>query len=209
VAEATTPSIREKVTRQVRAEPTKAGALAILLVVLGGLWVKTLIFDLGGPSPAAARGSDNLNKALSGLPKAPISATGAALLEWTKKPVINPKRNLFAVNWDVFPREKPTQTANSTHVEGQGFWDELAKSLAAKADQEKAREILAENLRAQAGKLDLQSTVMRDGAPQALVNGKLLGEGDMVDGFRIVRIGGRQIVVEREGVKIEVNFKNQ
>ena len=63
------------------------------------------------------------------------------------------------------------------------------------------------NLRVLAAKLDLQSTVMRNGSPKALVNGVLVGEGDTIEGFRVIKIEPKRIVVEREGVKLEVLFK--
>ena len=89
-----------------------------------------------------------------------------------------------------------------------GFWDQLAKSLAAKADQEKARGILRDNVRAKASRLDLQSTGMFNGVPKAMVNGVIVQEGDTIEGFRIMQIETKRIVVELEGIQVEVIFKH-
>jgi hypothetical protein len=89
-----------------------------------------------------------------------------------------------------------------------GFWDQLAKSLAAKADQEKARGILRDNVRAKASRLDLQSTGTFNGTPKAMVNGTIVEEGDTIEGFLILKIETKRIVVEMEGIQVEVIFKH-
>jgi hypothetical protein len=109
------------------------------------------------------------------------------------------------VKLEYFAKEGSGE-APRTRENGQGFWDELAKSLAAKADQEKARRILIGNLQAQASKLNLQSTVMSNGSTKAMVNGTLVEEGDTVSGFKILKIEARRMVVEREGIRLEVYF---
>ncbi len=44
------------------------------------------------------------------------------------------------------------------------------------------------------------------GSPKAVVNDKTVGEGSVVEGFRILKIEANRIIVEREGVKLEVLF---
>jgi len=41
-------------------------------------------------------------------------------------------------------------------------------------------------------------------SPKALVNGQLVGVGDVVASFRVCKIEARRIVVEREGIKLEI-----
>jgi len=113
---------------------------------------------------------------------------------------------LFSIKLDYFPVDGSRPMFSGDDADG--FWDQLAKSLAAKADQEKAKGILLENLRLRASRLDLQSTVITDGSPKAMVNGTLVQEGDTIEGFRIVRIEAKRIVVEAEGQKLEVIFKH-
>jgi hypothetical protein len=43
--------------------------------------------------------------------------------------------------------------------------------------------------------------------PKAMVNGKLVVEGDVVEGFRVLKIGPRGIIVERDGIRLEVLMK--
>jgi hypothetical protein len=206
VAASQEPQWQDSMVRHVKAEPKKAVALTLLVVVLIAMWAK--IFVLDEATPAAVAGSRGPGTGI-GRPdslKGPTSPGGRALIEWTKKPITGTKRNLFAIKLDYFPVDgsRPIFTGD----DGDGFWDQLAKSLAAKADQEKAKGILLDNVRLQASRLDLQTIVMRDGAPQAMVNRRMVQEGDTIEGFRIVRIEAKRIVVEREGVKVEVVFKH-
>ena len=65
--------------------------------------------------------------------------------------------------------------------------------------------MLIANLRQQALQLKLQSTVMGP-TPRAAINGELLGEGDVIASFRILKIEARRIIVEREGIKLEITM---
>jgi hypothetical protein len=40
-----------------------------------------------------------------------------------------------------------------------------------------------------------------------MVNGDLVGEGSVVANFRIVSIEARRIIVEREGIRLEIDMK--
>jgi hypothetical protein len=189
---------------QMRTEPKKTCAMAILILVMVGMWGKLAFSGGKSISPSAAR-ADATPAGPAGQirpPVQPLSRSAEALQEWLNKPVGLVRRNLFAVKLEHFPRD-----GSALAEEGESFWDEVAKSMGVRADEEKARRILIANLREQALKLDLQSTVMSSDSPKALVNGQLLGEGDMIDGFRIVGIESKRIVVEREGVKFEILFR--
>jgi len=85
---------------------------------------------------------------------------------------------------------------------GDGFWDQVAKSLAARTDERNAGIALRDNLVREAEKLNLQSTLMT-APPKALVNGELVGEGDVVASFRVLKIEAQRIVIEREGIMLE------
>jgi hypothetical protein len=93
--------------------------------------------------------------------------------------------------------------------------DALRKSDATQADQNSEQQHRLQNLRQQAAGLRLQSTVMGV-TPKALVNGELLGEGEVVVcgsgktriAFRVLRIEARRIIVEREGIKLEIPMKS-
>jgi hypothetical protein len=112
-------------------------------------------------------------------------------------------RNLFAVELERFPQDG-TRTSVSTN--GAGFWDELAKSMTFRADVKKERQILVENLQQQANQLRLQSTMM-GASPKAVIGGELVGEGEVVASFRVIKIEARRIIVEREGIKLEIQMR--
>jgi hypothetical protein len=200
------PAFPESLVRHIKSEPRKAAALALLVIILAGMWAKIFVFDEATPAPAV--GAQRENSAVRRTDSFPRESQQASrsLIDWTRKPITGTRRNLFAIKMDYFPVDgsRPIFTGD----DGDGFWDQLAKSLAAKADQEKAKGILLDNLRLQAGRLDLQSTVMSGKDPQALVNGFMLKQGDTIEGFRIVQIEAKQIVVEREGVQLLVKFKH-
>ena len=87
-----------------------------------------------------------------------------------------------------------------------GFWARLEKSLALQADQRDKRENQQANYIKAAAQLKLQSTIMGP-QPKALVNGELVGEGDVVAEFRVQKIEARRVIVEREGIRLEIQMK--
>jgi hypothetical protein len=189
--------------QRVRSEPKKAAALAVLLSVLAMLWVKA--FSTASPSPSVA----SARTAQAAKPPAPVGRSGAqftpaaaALRAWSQKPGAPPPRNLFAVNLQYFAADQARTQPQSQ--DSPGFWAQVAKSLSSQADHEKARQIFVENLQLRAAKLELRSTLSSGGVAKALVNDTLVGVGDTIDGFRVVGIEARRIIVERDGVKLEV-----
>lgn len=187
-----------------RASPGKASFLGVLVVVLGIMWIRVMSGGSDTPKPAAAS-----TVAVSGKSSAttPIQRDAAwnALRQWLASPITPVDRDLFAVKLDYFPQDG-TQIAKVLRPpSGDGFWDQLAKSMASKADQVKERRILIENLRLQAAQLKLQTTLMGR-QPHAMVNGVLVSEGDVVASFRVLEIQPRRMIVEREGVKLEITM---
>jgi hypothetical protein len=202
----------DKLVTQAKADPKKASILGVLTVIMIFSWYRMSsgggdASGIGGPAHASAASVTPVRAGGSGLPdnlRAPssASATVAALLEWQRRPIAPLSRNLFVINYDFFPQDGSAPAP--VHVgQGDGFWDHIAKSMTARADQKREREVLVENLRAQALQLKLQSTVL-GASPRALVNGQLVRVGDVVASFRVTKIEARRIVVEREGIKLEV-----
>ena len=116
-------------------------------------------------------------------------------------------RNLFAAELDHFPRHGPhnPQSDAASALETQAFWDRVAKSMSDQADQRRERQVLVDNLRLRAAKLRLQTTVM-GAKPRAVINGELVGEGDVIASFRVLRIEARRVVVEREGIRLDITM---
>jgi hypothetical protein len=124
--------------------------------------------------------------------------------DWAAAPISSTRRNLFYINQDSVPRDgtAPVTTAAPEDV----FWDRFAKSMTSRAEEQDKRLHWVEGLKAQAAQLRLQSILMGP-TPKALVDGQLLGEGDVVANFRVLRIQPRGITIEREGVRLEILFK--
>lgn len=188
----------QRLLQQAKERPGRATFAVALLVLMAFMWGRYLMSSGSQGMPAAAQAA-----ALPVSTPKPATPPGVvALRQWLQAPITLSRRNMFAVRLDYFPPDS-TQAAAAP---ADGLWDQLAKSKAARADEKDARRILVANLQAEASKLKLQSTMMVSGAPRALVNGSWLAEGDNVNGFRVLRIEARRIVVEREGVKLEVLF---
>src|SRR4051812_45846242 len=200
------PGWSDSMFRQFKAEPKKAAALALLVALLVGMWVKIFLFGDPRPAAAGAGTGENTRVGTSHSASPGVSVASRSLLEWIRKPITGTKRNLFAIKLDYFPVDGSRPMFSGDDADG--FWDQLAKSLAAKADQEKTKGILRDNVRAKASRLDLQSTGMFNGDPKAMVNGTIVQEGDTIEGFLIVKIETKRIVVELENVQVEVIFKH-
>jgi hypothetical protein len=202
------PSLLNQLTAALKSDPRKTWVLTILLTVMLVLWGRMM---LGGHSPA---------EVLAGAPETSDISTGVVghlsghhgqrvpLAEWARQPAASLSRNLFSVPFDYYPQDgSRLPEVSRSNLDG-GFWDDLAKSMSAHADQKKERQILIDNLRTQASDLSLEGTVLGS-QPKAWVNGSLVGVGEQVgsSGFRVVKIEARGIVVEREGVRLEVPMK--
>lgn len=67
-------------------------------------------------------------------------------------------------------------------------------------------ELDREQLRAQASRALRISSIVHGPTPWAVVNGRIVRRGDLVEGYLIVRFNERGIVVQRDGVDIELHF---
>jgi hypothetical protein len=206
-------SLWDKILTAVRNDPQKAGILTVLVSILLVLQIRLQMSERdAGPAHAAANtapdGADNPPAFGAVGPETHASArpldSAAAMRAWMESPSAPLTRNLFEVELERFPHDgSAVPMANKDAV---GFWDELAKSMTFRADVKRERQILMENLARQASQLRLQSTIM-GASPKAVIDGGLVGEGDVVASFRVLRIEPRRITVEREGIKLEIQMK--
>jgi len=194
-----------RLAQVVRADPKKSSALAVLTLLMAGLWVRYVCSGL--PSSAAGSRAVGPVVATADNSGAPAALKPAQLVQqWARGRIAPPSRNLFAVNLDEFPDDgmAPKAAAPTT---GDGFWDELQKSLDMRADEKNRRRQVIENLRGLAAQLHVQSVEMGQ-TPKALVNGQLVGAGDTLTlpdaQFRVVSIAPEGIVVESQGVRLEL-----
>jgi hypothetical protein len=205
------PNLQNKFGAVLRSEPKKTIALAVLLTVLAVMLGR---FVLGGGNPSPARGSTvskNTGSAVSsgktlstGAGSLRVGAGSAALLKWADAPVPPISRNLFTVRTEFFPVDgSGTRQSDSTD---QGFWSSLEKSMARRADQRFKHDTLIANYKAQASELKIQSIVMGP-QPRAMVSGQMVTEGNVVAGFRVLKIEARRMIIEREGIRLEIQMK--
>jgi hypothetical protein len=199
-----------------RRDPKRAGVLGVLLLVLAVLLLRALL--AGGNTPAPVAGapvpSALATPSMAGhspdtsdlTPLSGRRATiDASLRQWLSQPVSTPSRNLFEVKLDYFPLEGGRPLALSP-AGTSDFWDQLEKSLAWRADQRIKRETQIVAFMQEADQLRPTSTIPGPN-PKAMINGMLVGEGDVVASFRVIKIEARRILVEREGIRLEIPMK--
>jgi hypothetical protein len=202
--------LQKKILRAMKADPKKTAVLTVLVTVLGMMWVRMAMRQKDAPALAAAATSYQVpDSRPRQFPEDQVSANG----KWLHGPINPLSRNLFAVKLDNFPLDGTGPAPEAAKETNDGFWDQLAKSMSSRADQKKERAALLDNLQQQAGHLKLQSIVM-GAKPRAVVNGGMVGEGDnLTTGtgesrtvFRVLKIESRRIIIEREGIKLEVQM---
>ncbi|MGD0463810.1 MAG: hypothetical protein ABSB74_15085 [Tepidisphaeraceae bacterium] len=190
----------EKLIAGFRASPGKSSTVSGLAVILVFMWCRFLFW---GHPPAAASGATaqvDSPPAVWSVPTAWRPAGEAvSLQQWARQPIRPLIRNPFTIPLDDYPRDGTGVADGGTSQTG--YWDLVGKSLSSRADQQEQRQILIDNVRIAAASLKLQSTIL--GAHRgAMVNGNMVREGDNVAGFRVVNIEARQVIVEREGIKL-------
>lgn len=202
-----------------RQDPKRTGVLGVLVLVLVLVMLR---WALMGQSPAVARAElrpplapekDRVPKKKN-LAETPVAS--GPTREWLKTPLQGVSRNLFALRHEFFPhvagKSDNLRNTGAGGGDAPSFWDAIQKSRDRAADQKRRREILVDNLQREAAKLRLQSTVMGP-EPQAIIGGSLVKEGDSVAAsdassiqFRVLKIEARRVVIEREGIKLEVRM---
>ncbi|HMO25085.1 MAG TPA: hypothetical protein PKB10_02340 [Tepidisphaeraceae bacterium] len=206
----------ERIKSLIRQDPKKAGVLVLLALVLGGMWARTL---LGGkPATAQATGSKpaasvtQRQTAAAPVRRTTSDPATARVMDWLSGPPPATPRNMFALRPEYFR----TDNAPAGRAKGSTdrIWESLEKSIARGADDRRRQAILLENLRREAARLRLQTTVMGV-RPSALIDGRLVYEGDVVAAgsgqtriaFRVLTIEARRVVIEHEGIRLDLTMK--
>lgn len=185
-----------------RQDVRKIATLGTLLLFLGLLIIRQ-VTGSGTPVPAAASANAGSGDTPPALASGPPAAAGEwPVTRWLTTPAHPMQRNLFHLKLDLFP---PSVTKHQPAGNSGGLWDEVAKSLLDHADQQDRRRELLSTLSGQAKALRVTS-VMMGPKPRAVINGELVGEGDVVAGFRVVKIDARRIVIDRDGIALEVTM---
>lgn len=185
----------ERVIAAVKADPKKSVVLAVLVVVLGIFWVRA-ISSVAGPSKASAASlAPAASTAATPAPVVVIPRAYQLLRDWAKGPIEPMSRNLFYINYDAFPSDGS----------GKGKQKMAEKSDPSSSDYQNRRQKVAAFIKA-AEDLRLQSILMGQ-EPKALLEGRLVREGDVVANFRVLKIESRSVIIEREDIRLEIKLK--
>lgn len=207
---------QQKLTTAIKSDPKRSGVLAILLVVLlvaagrAALGAKTPVVTKASAVTAKGGRTDNARE-----PRSANRRDGhAAMRRWLAGPAPKVNRNLFAAHIDHYPQLSGRRGKNSQNGTKDLSPEEKLNRLS--ADEAKERQTLTDRLQLEARQLSLTSTVT-GATPKALINGQMVKEGDVVasgsgdsqasesgDGFRVLRIEARRVIIEREGIKLEI-----
>jgi hypothetical protein len=214
-----TASIWERMPEPVRRDPKKSALLAGLMLM--GAVIGFRQFG-GGSTPAKARAGTPAPAPLVELAEKTANSreAGNSILElsqrvsqWLGSPIKALDRNLFETKLEYFQRLDSSVSDRTVVVADETFWEQLAKSLASQADQKRQKQIRSENLQLAASSLKLQTTIMGS-VPKALIDGRMVRAGDLVEtktsslsiSFHVSQIEARRIVIEHDGVKIELRM---
>jgi hypothetical protein len=189
----------EKIRQQIHRSPQKAAMLGGLAVVLSVILARIFVGAAGPGGAAAATATVPIMNAVNDLPAIAHADHTTILLNWARQPIVPMRRNLFAIPFDYYVNDQ----ARSTSTSSDGFWGLLAKSLSLQADQQSQRQARIDGIRTKARALQLQS-IMFGAVPTAMINGDVVREGNVVEGFRILKIEPRRLIVESEGIELAI-----
>ncbi len=172
----------------------QASLLAALVLVALVMWGRMLVADGAGPSAVEATGAaavaieqdpaDRVASVQELLPQA-LPTQPVAMPE-------RPRRDLFTTDgW-----------GRMGQVENQGEIDAVEEKSDPQASDENRRLALESAARS---RLKLQSVVSGD-APQAVINGRVLSPGERIEGFELVAVGRRSVLVSYEGFVIRLSM---
>lgn len=212
-----TTTIWQRLPEPLRRDPKKSAMLAGLLVLMAVLGIRQYT---GMTTPASARAalplaerSASSNSAVSRGTSNPSNEVAQRVAQWLGTPIKALDRNLFETKLEFFQRLDGSADDRAAVLAEETFWDQLAKSLASQADQKRQKQIRSENLQLAASSFKLQTTLMGS-VPKALIDGRMVRMGDTLESkgsdlsmvFRVVQIEPRRVVIERDGVKIELKM---
>jgi hypothetical protein len=200
------PLIR-RLQREAKANPAKAGALALVLLVAMGFWAPLVIRWC---SPAADASATPIAAAEQKVPSNAGAVSRSVSADAATVPSVPWQRLMQAIEQD--PRMQPTRRLSQLR---DPFGPSAAELAAEKASQQKKtkRAPPPELLPADAG-LVLNSTLVGSGRRMALIGGEPYWEGDTVhaphgsESFRLIEIFARQVVLEHQGKHYGLEIKS-
>jgi len=174
----------KKLKAQLLADTKKTIVMAITLAIGLLLWGRLLLKDpprtaLADPEVVQTSEDDD---------------SSSLLIERGKRVQVDLPEDLARDLFEIDPnRYKQTRSENFDPSQG--------KSGQSLTD----RQIRIDRVRELAMMLTLQSVVVGS-RPQAIINGRLVNVGDTVEGFVLVSVAERSVVLKREGVKVRLGM---
>jgi len=206
--------LMEHLPAPIRREKKKAAALGLLMTA--GAVIGVSQFWPHKVATARAKVATNsedpaVDSSKKTKPESMEAARLQLLNKWLETAAKAPLRNVFAVDYGRYPLTSREAAERASELTSETIWDRIAKSESQRADEIEQRRIRQSQLLAAVSRMKLQTTLIKPGAASAaMVDGRLvkIGEKVSVDGdgltFTVVSIDGRQMIVEREGVKIAI-----
>lgn len=176
----------------VRNDARKTFVVTVLIAMASAWCGRTLL----GKKTAPAASQAAIVSSQSDQIHTRSAEANSAFNRWAQQATSAPSRNLFRL----------AGTENAGVYGPLRFWEAVAKSVGESADQLKERKRRLDQITEEANQLRVQLTVMGS-QPRAVINGRSVGEGEIVASFRIVRIEARRVIVEREGIKLEIGMR--
>lgn len=214
-AAASHPNWLATVKAHLAADKRKTIALGVLSLVMVFVWGR-LFLKSSGPavtpvaslapelvaavsSPEIGHGVDESSATVARGPS-PGRATPVIDIRKADRTL---SRDFFNPDWNQFALAGGSElAADSKHPAAPGAWERVASSVRRERERRKRE---SEVIRKQAAALTLQSTII--GRPSsAMISGRLVHVGDVVDGFDIDAIEARAVVVRKDGVRVTIRM---
>lgn len=117
------------------------------------------------------------------------------------------RRDIFAASsWSAFPPEAGLASEGDDSQDasqaGPSLWQQMREAV---QERRERREKDMEELAAELAELHLQST-MTGPAPTAYISGRLVHEGDTIEGFSVVRIEDKGVQLRKRGITKSLNM---
>ncbi len=180
----------EAIWRKLTADKKKFGIMVVLLAVGLLMWGRLLLRQV----PRTATAVPDRVQVVTTLPNKtsahPVKKTVDAWETVTYRPPGSTPRNLF--QYDPRPYKRTTMEVDGV---------DIAK-LPEEASDEAFR--IAAVRKAAAG-LTLQS-VMKNQVPHAIINGQLVKSGERIEGFEIVQIADRTVLLKKDGIVVRIGM---
>ncbi len=196
------PDWKQRFAADLKRDKKKTAVLATLSLVAVIMGARLL---LGGGTPQEATAASEVQPPAADVQpaEAPAVATGTApdkvgLHELLSDGQRKISQDIFKPHLEMYPAEQEVKIASvpvATTQEAQPATAPVDPDSEAKA------------IRAQATRLELQSTMISD-VSTAIINGRVLRKGDWINDFQIIDITPRACTVAQNGVKVTLEMKD-